>query len=148
MKRRANVRTSLSTAPESEADERTASLAAQLAGQARRLTTRLSRLALVVSDQLRTTPHQLTTLQQLVVVPMSAGPHTFIGAGAHSFDPQSLLDVVPAVATTVIGVVRKTPPIKKRKAEATCPDSPLRPPRDRSGGPLCTGRGSSRLQVP
>jgi hypothetical protein len=93
-------------------------------------------------------PTTLTTLQRLVVVPISAGPHTFIGAGTHSFDPQSLLDVVPAVATTMIGVVRKTPPLKERKAEATCPDSPLRPPRDRSGGPLCTGRGSSWLQVP
>jgi hypothetical protein len=86
----------------------------------------------LLSRQCRRTPHPRTAWQSFGVV-------TRRGAAE---------DVVPAVATTVIGVVRKTPPVKKRKAEATCPDSPLRPPRDRSGGPLCTGRGSSRLQVP
>ena len=73
-------------------------------------------LSRVGSAQDHPPPTTLTTLQRLVVVPISAGPRTFIGAGTHSFDPQSLLDVVPAVATTMIGVVRKTPPLKKRNA--------------------------------
>jgi hypothetical protein len=37
------------------------------------------------------------------------------------------MDVVPAIATTLtltmIGMVRKTPPLKKRKAGAACPNT-------------------------
>jgi hypothetical protein len=49
------------------------------------------------------------------------------------------MDVVPAIATTLtltmIGMVRKTPPLKKRKAGAACPNTaaPAASPRAQVG---------------